>query len=77
MYMVEISEDKIDNMMEHIGKSIKCLSKVAECLEDIKGGSDYDYDDDEERDEYAAGGRNMYRQGGRSRYARGGRYGRY
>lgn len=37
----------------------------------------YDYDDDEERDEYAAGGRSMYRQGGRSRYARGGRYGRY
>lgn len=77
MYMIEISEDKIDNMMEHIGKSIKCLGKVAECLEDMKGGSDYDYDDDEERDEYTAGGRSMYRQNGRSRYARGGRYGRY
>lgn len=75
--MIEISEDKIDNMMEHIGKSIKCLGKVAECLEDMKSSSDYDYDDEEERDEYAAGGRSMYRQGGRSRYARGGRYGRY
>lgn len=77
MYMIEISEDKIDNMMEHIGKSIKCLSKVAECLEDIRSNSDVEEYEDDDRDEYATGGRNMYRQGGRNRYARGGRYGRY
>lgn len=77
MYVVEITEDKIDNMMEHIGKSIKCLNKVAECLEEIKGDSNYDYEEDEDRDEYAMGGRTMYRQGGRSRSARTGRYGRY
>lgn len=75
--MVEISEDKIDNMMEHVGKSIKCLSKVAECLEEMKDDNAYDNEDYDERDEYAAGGRSMYRQGGRSRYARGGRYSRY
>lgn len=75
--MVEISEDKIDNMMEHVGKSIKCLSKVAECLEEMKDGNTYEDEDYEERDEYAAGGRSMYRQGGRNRYARGGRYSRY
>ena len=42
MYMIEVSEDKIDNLMEHITKSIKCLTKVAECLEDMKEGEDYD-----------------------------------
>lgn len=77
MYMVEISEDKINNLVEHVSKSIRCLSKVAECLEEIREG---DYEDDEEyedRDKFAAGGREMYRRGGRSRYARGGRYSNY
>ena len=42
MYMIEVSEDKIDNLMEHVGKSIKCLTKVAECLEAMKEEDDYE-----------------------------------
>lgn len=78
MYMIEISEDKIDSLVEHVSKSIKCLGKVAECLEEIRGEGYEDEDEYDERDRYAAGGsREMYRRGGRSRNTRGGRYGNY
>ena len=83
MYMIEISEDKVDHLMEHITKSIKCLGKVVECLEEIKEGDGYEMDDDNDeyeapvRRRYAEGGRSMYRNGGRSRSARGGRYSNY
>lgn len=75
--MIEIKEEKIDTVMEHIGKSIKCLTKVAECLEEMKDGGYEDDDEDFEVPKFAMGGRGMYRNGGRSRYANGGRYGRY
>lgn len=77
MYMIEISEDKIDNMMEHIGKGIKCLSKVAECLEEMKESSELYEEEYHHRDRYASGGKSMYRDDDRERFARGGRYGRY
>lgn len=78
MYMIEITEDKIDNLIEHVGKSIKCLHKVAECLEEIKEeGAGYSEEDDYDRDKYARGGRRMYRDGGREMYRGGGRYGNY
>lgn len=78
MYMIEISEDKIDSLVEHVSKSIKCLDKVAECLEEMRGESYEDKDEYDKRDRYAAGGGiEMYRRGSRSRYARGGRYSNY
>ena len=78
MYMIEISEDKIDSLVEHVSKSIKYLGKVAECLEEMRSEGYEDEDEYDERDKYAAGGgRAMYRRGGRSRYARGGRYSNY
>lgn len=59
MYIVEITEDKIDNLMEHVGKSMKCLHKVAECLEELKDNrsEEYDYDDEERRHSARYGGR--------------------
>lgn len=77
MYVIEITEDKVDSMMEHIGKSIKCLNHVAECLEEMKSGGHHEEDDDYEYDQFRDGGRRMYRGGGREMYRGGGRYNRY
>ena len=77
MYVIEIEEDKIDNVIEHVAKSIKCLSKVAECLEEMKGHEDYETEDDYEREQYVRGGQHSYRDRGREMYRGGGRYGRY
>lgn len=77
MYMIEISEDKIDNVMEHVGKSIKCLTKVAECLEEMKSDGYSTEDDDDDYEQFRGGGRRMYRGGGREMYRGGGRYSRY
>lgn len=52
MYMIEISEDKLDSMVDCIAKSIKHLSKVAEMFEDLKDERYYDNDDDDEDDDY-------------------------
>lgn len=78
MYVIEIEEDKVDNMMEHIGKSIKCLHKVVECLEDMKStGHQEEDDEDYDYEQFRGGGRRMYRDGGREMYRGGGRYNRY
>ena len=57
MYVVEITEDKVDNLLEHMSKGIKCFNKAMECLEEMKEDArmnerydDDDYDDDEECD---------------------------
>lgn len=76
MYMIEITEDKLDNVLEHIGKSIKCLTKVAECIEEMRAEG-YEPDDDDEREKYEYGGHGMSGGSSRRRYARGGRYSRY
>ena len=78
MYVIEITEDKVDNMMEHIGKSIKCLNKVAECLEELKSGEPHEHDDEDyEYDRFRDGGKHQYRNRSREMYRDGGRYGRY
>ena len=67
MYMIEIKEDDISNVITNVGKSIRCMNKVLECLENIKDKSNrtIGYDDDE--------------YGTRDRHNRHkkGRYGRY
>ena len=78
MYMIEINEDKFDTLVEHVSKSIKCLDKVAECLEKLRSGEhDYEEDDYDERDRYAGGGRRPYYHDSHSRPARDGRYRNY
>lgn len=80
MYVIEITENKIDNLMQHITSSMKCLSKVAECLEDMKGdGYEYDDEDDyEPRREYKYGGQSSRSEGMTPRRGRmSGRYSRY
>lgn len=81
MYVIEITEDKIDNVAEHIGKSLKYMNKAMECLEEMKETSshienDEDYDDMSE----VYHEKNKYRtrddEEMRPRYRSGGRYGR-
>lgn len=80
MYMIEITEDKMDGIIEHIGKGLKCFHKAMECLEELKEESRYgERDDDYEDDEYMSeryGNRGRYmnrygnRRGGSGRYSR-------
>ena len=71
MYMIEVSEDKIDNLMEHVGKSIKCLTKVAECLEAMKEEDDYDEEYDKVLpEEKIRAMRRMNKRGMSGRYSR-------
>lgn len=81
MYIVEITEDKFDSLLEHMDKGIKCFHKAMECLEEMKEGSHYgrrmadefhdDYPHDGRYDDERYDDRYNRRRGG------GGRYGRY
>lgn len=50
MYIVEITEDKVDYVIEHMSRGIQCIGKAVECLEELK----------EHRSEHRMGGRQMY-----------------
>ena len=76
MYMIEISEDKIDHITEHLNKGMRCLAKVAQCFEEIRDGHD-GYDEEDDYDEYAIGGRRNDRYESRRMNRGGGRYSRY
>lgn len=82
MYVIEITEDKMDGIMSHLGKAAKCINKVAECFENMKESShheDYEHDDEEYMEEdMEPQHRSRHRMGGRSpRYRDSGRYSRY
>ena len=63
MYIVEITEDKLDNIVDHMAKGIKYFNKAIECLDEVRqeshqeprhearygGRYNDDYDDEEER----------------------------
>lgn len=51
MYVTEITEDKIDNLMEHMTRGLKCFNKAIECLESIKELHHSKYDDDDDEDD--------------------------
>lgn len=73
MYVIEITEDKFDDAIEHMTKGIRCLSKAVELFEDMKQSSRHDgYDEYSERSRHRMGGygspdtdREQYRSGGR------------
>lgn len=77
MYIVEITEDKLDNIVDHMAKGIKYFNKAIECLDEVRqesrhearygGKYDDNYDDEEER--------RYYRDNNRRRDI--GRYSRY
>lgn len=50
MYVVEITEDKMDSLIEHMSKGIKCFMRAMECLEELK-----EYSRDREYEEYDEG----------------------
>lgn len=85
MYVVEITEDKVDNLLEHMSKGIKCFNKAMECLEEMKedGRMNERYDDDDYDDEYRderygnRGGRSGGSRSDMRRGSGGGRYSRY
>lgn len=82
MYIVEITEDKVDSMIEHMAKGLKCFNKAIECLEDAKSGArmnrrssdagsriDDEFDDEYDDERYGNRGSRYNRGGGRySRY---------
>lgn len=81
MYIVEITEDKLDGLLEHMGRGIKCFHKAMECLEEMKEGSHYGHRmEDESRNDYPRGSRyddERYDDRYGHRRGGGGRYGRY
>lgn len=85
MYVVEIAEDKMDNLIDHMSKGLKCFNKAMECLEDLKERSymneryeDDDYEDDDWNERYGnRGGRSENSRVGMRRSRSGGRYSRY
>ncbi len=81
MYMIEITEDKFENIIEHLGKGLKYMSKAMECLDDIKDRSKtktMNYDIEDDYDDYDS---DDSRYGNRNRQERTrnhrGRYDRY
>lgn len=69
MYMIEISESKYDNLVDHVSKSIKCLGKVMQCLEELDSSEDESNMDDEYLENYNS--RNSHsRNRVRGRYSR-------
>nr|DAO50318.1 MAG TPA: hypothetical protein [Crassvirales sp.]DAR29014.1 MAG TPA: hypothetical protein [Crassvirales sp.] len=83
MYMIEITEDKVDCLMEHVSKGLKCFNKAMDCLEEIKEHSshnNYEEDDygDEEYDERYNNHMNKSNNRDNTRRSHGGgRYSRY
>lgn len=83
MFMVEITEDKFEGLVENIGKGLKYLNKSMECLAEMKSKmmSNERYEDDEDDDDMEMNERYGNRRGGgRSSMRRGsggGRYSRY
>lgn len=54
MYMIEISEDKVDNILECMNKGIKSFGKAMDYLEEARGNYDeeeYDEEEDDDEDE--------------------------
>ena len=52
MEIIEITENEYTDIMEHIGKGVKCINKAMECLGDMKEKRnirDHDEYHDEER----------------------------
>jgi len=85
MYVVEITEDKMDNLIDHMSKGLKCFNKAMECIEDLKEHSsmnehyeDDDYEDDDWNERYGNRDRHSgHNQAERRRFRGGGRYSRY
>lgn len=85
MYVVEITEDKMDNLIDHMSKGLKCFNKAMKCLEDLKEHSsmneryeDDDYEDNDWDGRYGnRGGRSGNGRVERRRYQGDGRYSRY
>lgn len=83
MYMIEITEEEVDSLMEHVSKGLKCFNKAMDCLEEIKENSsrdNYEEDDyeDEEYDERYSNHMNKSNNKNNTRRSHGGgRYSRY
>lgn len=81
MYMIEITENKFDSLAEHVAKSLHCMKKAFECIEELREGYDeegYDNEDENDYDYERYGNRNM-RQASSYKNKRStlGRYSRY
>ena len=72
MYMIEITEDKMESMLDHMSKGIRCFTKVMEYLEEAKTSHRSSDDDDDYDDSYSheETRRHKHRMGGRGRYDR-------
>lgn len=69
MRVIEITEDKVGKLTEHIEKGLRYIGKAMQCLDDLGHGSEYGErweDDDESR--YGERGRYGMRRGMGGRY---------
>lgn len=81
-YIIEITEDKVESLSEHLEKGLRHIGKAMQCLEEFSSGEEMgerrtDYDD---YDGEEMGRRGGYSRGGygERRGVRGtGRYSRY
>lgn len=80
MYVIEITEDKVDNLLENMSKGLQYFNDAVSCLEEMKEDSSYGernrkHYDDEYRYEERYGNRGSARSN--SRYSMRGGSGRY
>lgn len=90
-YIIEIPEDKVQSLSEHLGKMLKYGCKAMECIDEMqnetqmgeRGGRYFPYtdggfrDDDEDVDDWREEMRRRKRMGMRRGMSGTGRYGRY
>lgn len=81
-YIIEVSEDKVSGLAEHIEKALRHAGKAMQCVEDMYDNGygygerdrDWDDEDDEERMGERGYGRGRGRMGMRRRRDSRGRY---
>lgn len=81
-YIIEITEDKVESLSEHLEKGLRHIGKAMQCLEEFSSGEEMgerrmDYDDYGEEDMGRRGGYNRGGYGERRGVRGTGRYSRY
>lgn len=52
MYMIEITEDKVSDISQHLEKGLHCIGKAMQCIESLSESRSKRYEEDEEEPEY-------------------------
>lgn len=73
MYMIELGEEKYEELSENVEKALRCIGKVMQCVETIKNSSN----EEEEYEPVSYHRRGSHRDEYSSDYRNSSRYSRY